>query len=495
MPRNARLVCAGCGKSSENSIKHRATNILLRLFVSARSSKHLQPQDHKGKGIYDKLLNGDLPVNDNDDNEIEERVITNTVTSDRATQTDDDQPSVNMCCMSTRPHISNSCAFSAAKKTFFFKRGIFVPAGARCCRLHLYNKQLTYESIQQISASQFDKLSLGTEDVQNIILDFRSVLLNVKTFDFDDPTSLSDESYFNFTGLRKAVIGPFLADGKNNDASIAKHILYNNDQGILEWLHDDDIIIVDRGFRDAVKAIEMFGFHSAMPRFLNGKKQFSTADANYSRCVTKSRWAVESANGKIKQFKYFNEIIQNSAISFVSDYLHIVCAIINAYLVPAIKDSHAGKEMATEMLNLLVSENALQKRLTELTNIKWKKYDAKMCLFPILTIDDIRRYCFATVQFANYQDESIQGWYCTCPTGARVVGCCAHTAALLWYLGVCRAEYDDKGHPLSAQYLLETVDDCIQYAETIETDDEEEGEVKYHLASDHSDSNSDSSDD
>jgi len=38
----------------------------------------------------------------------------------------------------------------------------------------------------------------------------------------------------------------------------------------------------------------MLGFHAAMPRFLNGNKQFSTADANYSRCVTKSRWAVES---------------------------------------------------------------------------------------------------------------------------------------------------------------------------------------------------------
>jgi len=50
--------------------------------------------------------------------------------------------------------------------------------------------------------------------------------------------------------------------------------------------------------------------------------------------------------------------------------------------------------MATEMLKLLVCENALQKRLTELTNIKWKKYDARMCLFPILTLEDIRRCCF-----------------------------------------------------------------------------------------------------
>jgi hypothetical protein len=68
-------------------------------------------------------------------------------------------------------------------------------------------------------------------------------------------------------------------------------------------------------------------------------------------------------------------------------------------------------------------------------------------------------------------------------------------AALLWYLGVCRAEYDDKGHPLSAQFLLETVEDCIQYAETIDTDDEEEDGVRYSLGSNDSDTNCDLSDD
>ena len=50
--------------------------------------------------------------------------------------------------------------------------------------------------------------------------------------------------------------------------------------------------------------------------------------------------------------------------------------------------------MAIQMLNLLHSENALQKRLSLFTNITWKKYDAITCNFPILTIEDIHRYCF-----------------------------------------------------------------------------------------------------
>ena len=103
---------------------------------------------------------------------------------------------------------------------------------------------------------------------------------------------------------------------------------------------------------------------------------------------------ISIANGKIKQFKYFKHTIPNSSILFVSDYLHIICSIINAYLVPSIKDIRTGKEMAIKMLNLLHSENVLQKRLSLSTNIRWKKYDAITCNFPILTIDDIHRYCF-----------------------------------------------------------------------------------------------------
>ncbi len=85
-----------------------------------------------------------------------------------------------------------------------------------------------------------------------------------------------------------------MADGKNNDASIAKNIFINNEQDILNWLHDNDVVVVDRGFRDAVRTINRFGFNVQMPDFLNGKKQMSTEEANHSRCVTKVRWIIET---------------------------------------------------------------------------------------------------------------------------------------------------------------------------------------------------------
>ena len=50
----------------------------------------------------------------------------------------------------------------------------------------------------------------------------------------------------------------------------------------------------------------------------------------------------------------------------------------------------SGKDTATQMLSILYCENELQKHLNNLTNVSWKKHDAKICFFPILTVDDIR---------------------------------------------------------------------------------------------------------
>ena len=45
-----------------------------------------------------------------------------------------------------------------------------------------------------------------------------------------------------------------------------------------------------------------------MPDFLKGKKQFSSKEANHSRCVSKVRWIVESGMP-------LNEVIYNLIFS------------------------------------------------------------------------------------------------------------------------------------------------------------------------------------
>ena len=39
---------------------------------------------------------------------------------------------------------------------------------------------------------------------------------------------------------------------KNNDANITKSPFESNTENITEWFEDDDVLVVDRGFRDVI---------------------------------------------------------------------------------------------------------------------------------------------------------------------------------------------------------------------------------------------------
>ena len=47
----------------------------------------------------------------------------------------------------------------------------------------------------------------------------------------------------------------------------------------------------------------------------------------------------------------------------------------------------------------------------------------------------------------------ITGWFCTCKSGARVVGCCAYIASVLWYLGFERHQPATKGPKIHNKYM------------------------------------------
>lgn len=90
-------------------------------------------------------------------------------------------------------------------------------------------------------------------------------------------------------GYFLTVVGPYLADSRNNDASILNHMLKSNIEDIKNWFEDDDIFIVDRGFRDALGVLGEFGIKAYMPHLLaKGERQMPTPDANASRLVTKA---------------------------------------------------------------------------------------------------------------------------------------------------------------------------------------------------------------
>ena len=90
------------------------------------------------------------------------------------------------------------------------------------------------------------------------------------------------------TGYFVTVVGPYLSDAKNNDASILKHMINTNVEDIKSQVREDDIFVVDRGLRDALELLEDLGIKAEMPCFLpKGQQQMSMDDANSSRLVTK----------------------------------------------------------------------------------------------------------------------------------------------------------------------------------------------------------------
>ncbi|VDI73318.1 Hypothetical predicted protein [Mytilus galloprovincialis] len=76
-------------------------------------------------------------------------------------------------------------------------------------------------------------------------------------------------------GYILSVLGPYFANGKNNDAAITKHMISVNAEGMNEWLETSDVCVVDRGFRDVVDFLREQGYNVEMPVYL--KKGSKTA--------------------------------------------------------------------------------------------------------------------------------------------------------------------------------------------------------------------------
>ena len=296
-------------------------------------------------------------------------------------------------------------------------------------------------------------------------------------------------------GYILSVTGPYYADFANNDAAITKHMFAHDTESINSWLQEDDICIVDRGFRDSVDFLKERSYDVHMPSYLpKGQKQHSTEEANVSRLVTKVRWVVESVNGRIKQWQFLNKVVPNTYLPNVGDFVKIVCAFINKYRSVLI-DVNKGSELAQKMLQKSKERNKL---LSYLENKKLLQKrtcyapigaaDEILADFPIISLDELREITMGVYQLKlapNYSREHqseegdyellvhkenatllkvkiqsrhtnscqhsvwieynsldgenpIDGWYCTCKNGARVVGCCAHIASIIWYLGLDR---------------------------------------------------------
>ncbi|XP_069130365.1 uncharacterized protein [Argopecten irradians] len=299
------------------------------------------------------------------------------------------------------------------------------------------------------------------------------------------------------TGYIISALGPYHADVKNNDASIIKHNINFNMENMREWLQEEDVLIVDRGFRDLVEFLGEIGIESHMPAFLlKGQKQHSSEEANTSRLVTKIRWVVESVNSRIKQWKYLANIVPNTQIPYIGDYVRLICAICNKYKGPLSAGNPDDDQILAAKMKVCPEKkkNVLQERVTEegldRKTHAWKKLDAADAVpdFPSMSEEELRDITIGIYQlqmakhytqehmtedgrfqivlnedfpgilraqvqsrhtsskrywlWVEYSPAVVKSWYWQCQAGARVVGTCCHIATVLWYLGYARHSVD-----------------------------------------------------
>lgn len=263
-------------------------------------------------------------------------------------------------------------------------------------------------------------------------------------------------------------------------------------QGIREWFQENDLLVVDRGYRDAIPLLQELGIDHRMPSSVRpGERQLSVEEANDSRLITKTRWIVESRNGHFKSiFKFFAQVISINHALHLRDFYLIGGAIINKYREPILMNG-ANIELAelllqksTEANNLKIrieNENLLQRR-GHFVNLE----NHHVPDFPHLTLEYLNALTVGTYQlklapsyiqdarqhehgnnfqidisieicntirirmwsrFKNaakyqiwiqYDNDNIIGYYCTCKVGARTVGTCSHITSVVWFLGYSR---------------------------------------------------------
>ena len=313
-----------------------------------------------------------------------------------------------------------------------------------------------------------------------------------------------------------------------------RNIIYNNRDDFRNWLRPGDIVVIDCGFRDSLPLLDSLGYKTYMPKFLNKKQtQFTASEANETGVTTKVRWIVESINGRAKQWKIFDKIIHNTLIPLIGDYFSIVCAIINRFCSTFVYDTSNDKETAEKILQLVEQSNKLKQYIDTLkenpdNNFKWYNLDAALVLneFPIFSYESLMNLTLGTYQLKQsksyaieyldpngeyhvkvssqekcllrariqsrytqsekdnlcieYSINDIEGWYCTCMAGARVVGCCSHISSVIWYLSYARygpREFRQE----SADYLDEIID-APDYEISDIDDESDDASILYSLA-------------
>jgi hypothetical protein len=221
------------------------------------------------------------------------------------------------------------------------------------------------------------------------------------------------------------IIGPYEAN--INDATISKQI----GSHLRSFLGEGDVVLVDRGFRDAVQHLTALGLDVRMPE-INTSGQLTTAQVNRTKLVTKCRWVVEARNGHLKQcFRLFDKVWPNQSLPHMMIDLRIAAAILNAYHPNIQSDVGDGDMIAEQMLLRSDKGNSLAEMVQTLglnrKSAQFQSIDGNDLQFPELTEADLRFLTLGGYQLRlapSYYAEHIK------MNGRYEIGVCKHVGPL-----------------------------------------------------------------
>ena len=197
-----------------------------------------------------------------------------------------------------------------------------------------------------------------------------------------------------------------------------------------------NVVVVDRGFRDAIEYLTESGLDVRLPN-LNLRKQLTTEQTHRTSLVTKCRWIVEARNGHLKRcFRDFDRVWPNQSIPHMMKDFRIAQAILNVFHPVIESDKRDGLTLATSMLDRLDEDNILANAVAALnlnresSSDKWERIDGSLDYldeFPHLSEEDLR-----SITVGSYQLRQVRSYYAEHIkiNGSYVIDVCKHTGNL-----------------------------------------------------------------
>lgn len=213
--------------------------------------------------------------------------------------------------------------------------------------------------------------------------------------------------FVSTNGLIAASYGPF--DATKNDAKILEQIL-NDDRTIFGTLLPGDVLVVDRGFRDCIRALKARRFVVQVPK--GTKKKTSNPlrklDANESRFATKTRFVVEVRNSHIKNtWKQLSGTKIYQYIPHLKKDFEICAALVNAFCQKIISDKDDWENIGDLMLDKLGKSNPLPTIVSRIPNDAFQNVQ-NLTLFPKFSYRDLKK-----ISQGSYQIRQAPN-YCQC---------------------------------------------------------------------------------